>query len=99
MKGVLMNGPPQLALCEPSVYHIHIQGSLDETWGDYFGGDIVSTSDETDPSMTTLRTLPMDQAALVGLVNRLHGLGLLLLYVEHVCVEDDRWSVNHKPQS
>jgi hypothetical protein len=29
----------------------------------------------------------MAQAALVGLVNRLNGLELLLLLVEHVCAE------------
>jgi hypothetical protein len=40
----------------------------------------------------------MDQAALVGLVNRLYGLGLRLLLVERVCVKEDRSSVNHKPQ-
>jgi hypothetical protein len=50
---------------------------------------------EAKPCLTALA---MDQAALVGFVSRLHGLGLPLLLVEHVCVEEDRSSVSHKPQ-
>lgn len=77
----------KLALREPFVYAIHIQGILDESCGDYFGGQIVSTKDKADRlPMSTLRTPPMDQA-LVGLISRLHGLVLLLLSVEHVCAE------------
>ena len=93
-----MNERQRLKLREPSIYQIHIQGSLDESWGDYFGGEIISSDDEAGRlAVTTLRTPPMDQAALVGLVSRLHGLGLPLLLVEHVCVREDRSSVSHKP--
>jgi hypothetical protein len=85
----VVNDRQKLALCEPSVYQIHIQGTLDESWGDYFGGQIVSVKAEVDQlPVTSLRTPLMDQAALVGLISRLHGLGLRLLLVEHVCVED-----------
>jgi hypothetical protein len=95
-----VNEKRERKLREPSIYEIHIQGSLDESWGDYFGGQVVSAEEEAGQlAVTTLRTPPMDQAALVGLVSRLHGLGLPLLSVEHICVEDDRSSVNHKPQS
>ena len=93
-----MNDRKRLKLREPSVYQIHIQGSLDESWGDYFGGEIVSSDDEAGQlDVTTLRTPPMDQTALVGLISRLHGLGLPLLLVEHVSVEKGRSSVNHRP--
>jgi hypothetical protein len=47
--------------------------------------------------VTILHTLPMDQPALVGLVNRLNGLGLRLLSLEHFFIEEDRSSANHKP--
>jgi hypothetical protein len=88
----------RLKLREPSMYRILIQGCLDESWGDYFGGQMVSSYDEAGQlALTTLRTPPMDQSALVGLVSRLHGLGLPLLLVEQVCVEEDRSSVNHRP--
>jgi hypothetical protein len=73
-----------LSLKAPATYQIHIQGTLDDSWGDYFGGRIVSTEDET---VTILRTSPMDQPALVGLVNHLNGMGLRLLLVEQVDVE------------
>ena len=93
-----MNDRKRLKLREPSVYQIHIQGSLDESWGDYFGGEILSSDDEAGQlDVTTLRTPPMDQTALVGLISRLHGLGLPLLLVEHVSVEKGRSSVNHRP--
>ena len=95
-----MNNRQKLKLREPSIYQIHIQGCLDESWGGYFGGEILSSYDEVGQfDVTTLRTPPMDQAALVGLINRLHGLGLPLLSVEHVCVRKDRASVNHEPQN
>ena len=94
-----MNDRQRLKLREASIYQIRIQGSLDESWGDYFGGEVTSIEDEAGRlAVTALRTPPMDQAALVGLVSRLHGLGLPLLLVEHVSVEADRSSVNHKPQ-
>jgi hypothetical protein len=93
-----VNEKRELKLHEPSIYQIHIQGSLDESWGDYFGGQVMSTEDEANQlPVTTLRTPPMDQAALVGLINHLHGLGLRLLLVEPVCVQEDRPSVNHGP--
>ena len=93
-----MNERQRLKLREASIYQIHIQGSLDKSWGDYFGGEIVSSEDEAGQlDVTTLRTPPMDQTALVGLISRLHGLGLPLLLVEHVSVEDGRSSVNHRP--
>ena len=95
-----MNDRQELKIREPSIYQIHIQGCLDESWGDYFGGEILSSYDEAGQfDVTTLRTPPMDQAALVGLVSRLHGLGLPLLLVEHVSVKEGRSSVNHEPQN
>ena len=78
------------SLKEPSIYQIHIQGILDDSWGDYFDGEILSTMEEANqPPVTILRTQPMDQSALVGLINRLNGLGLRLLLVEQISVEED----------
>ena len=95
----MLDDRQRLKLREPSIYQIHIQGSLDQSWGDYFGGQIIAVEDEAGRLVvTTLRTPPMDQAALVGLVSRLHGLGLPLLLVEHVCVTEDRTSVDQQPQ-
>jgi hypothetical protein len=68
-------------LAEPANYQIHIQGTLDDSWGDYFGGRIVFAE---DGAVTIVHTPSMDQPALVGLINRLNGLGLRLLLVEKV---------------
>lgn len=81
-------------LHEPTRYHIQIEGTLDDTWGDYFGGQIISSGDQ---SVTILCTPFMDQAALVGLVNRLNGLGLRLLLVEQVSAAEDCPPINHTP--
>ena len=75
----------EFSLKEPSIYQIHIQGILDDKWGDYFGGEIVSITEAVDqPPVTFFRTQPMDQPALVGFISRLNGMGLRLLLVEEV---------------
>lgn len=85
-----MNTEQKLVLKEPSIYLIQIQGTLDDSWGDYFGGEFeTSQADESQPPVTILRTPLIDQAGLVGLVNRLNGLGLRLLSVESVPAESD----------
>jgi hypothetical protein len=40
--------------------------------------------DEAGFPVTTLISEPVDQAALVGLINHLNGLGLALVSVEHL---------------
>ena len=89
-----MSDQQLLPLYEPAIYQIQIQGALNESWGEYVGGQAVSS---TDGTVTTLRTPPMDQAALVGLVSRLNGLGLRLLSVEQENVVDDYSTANHIP--
>ena len=85
-----MRNQQRLPLKEPSIYQLHIQGILNESWGDYFGGEIVSIKEEENqPTVSTMRTLPIDQAALVGLINRLNGLGMRLILVEQLKVEED----------
>ena len=60
------------------IYIIRIQGSLDEGWSDWFDG----MSIQPDPSGQTSIAGPVrDQAALVGLINRIHDLGLVLISV------------------
>ena len=84
-----MHDLPKLGLKEPSVYLIQIQGTLDDSWGDYFGGEFMTFQDDEQNPLTTLRTPLIDQSELVGLVNRLNGLGLRLLSVESMLAECD----------
>lgn len=68
---------------DPAVFRIRIQAGLDESWLDYFAVQSISVEvDEAGLCTTTLISEAVDQAALVGMINRLSGLGLPLVSVE-----------------
>ncbi len=70
---------------QPATYRLQVQGRLDATWSDWFGGMNVTVKDKDDgPAITTMTGVIPDQAALYGLLNRLRDLGLLLLEVRHL---------------
>ena len=70
---------------EPAVFLIQVEGRLGEHWSEYFGAQGISVDvDEAGLCTTTLVSEPVDQAALVGMINRLNGLGLPLVSVECV---------------
>jgi hypothetical protein len=70
---------------EPAVFRIRVQGELDESWSDYFGAQSASyEQDRAGNIVTVIISEPMDQGALVGLVNHLNGLGIPLISVEPV---------------
>ena len=76
----------KLNMFDPAVYSIRIQGKLGESWSEYFGAQSMSVeTDEAGLSTTTLISEPVDQAALVGMINHLNGLGLPVMSVE--CVQ------------
>jgi hypothetical protein len=65
-------------------YHIRIDGHLDAGWSIWFDGMVISQ----EPDGTTTLTGPLvDQAALYGLLSRLHGLGATLLLVERLAAD------------
>jgi hypothetical protein len=75
----------RLNMHEPAVFQIRIEGKLSENWRDYIGAQAMSPGqDEAGFPVTTLISEPVDQAALVGLVNSLNALGLPLISVEQV---------------
>jgi hypothetical protein len=55
---------------------IRIKGTLKEDWSDWLEGLIISSPANGE---TVLRGQIPDQAALLGLLNRIHGLNLELL--------------------
>ena len=68
---------------DPAVFCIRIGGKLSATWFDCFDAQSISVEvDEAGLSSTTLITEPVDQAALVGMINHLNSLGLPLVSVE-----------------
>ena len=66
---------------EPAVYEIRVAGVLDPGWSDWFDGLTIvpQSSDETWLTGTV-----RDQAALHGLLRKLHDMGLALLAVNRV---------------
>jgi hypothetical protein len=73
----------RINMFEPAVYCIRIEGKLGESWLEYFGAQSMAVEvDEAGLSSTTLISEPVDQAALVGMINYLNGLGLPLVSVE-----------------
>lgn len=72
-----------LTLGTPATYRITVQGYLDSSWSDDFGGLIVNNAVAEDGSpLTTLTGWLVDQAALFGVLDGLYGLGFPLLSVE-----------------
>ena len=61
-----------------TVYNIRIEGCLDESWSDWLDGMKI----QPEPcSETSITGLVRDQTALIGLINRIHDLGLVLISV------------------
>jgi hypothetical protein len=66
-------------------YEIKIYGQLDDSWLGWFGEATANTEALDDESqVTTISNVYMDQAGLVGLIRRLHGLGILLISIRRV---------------
>ena len=75
-----------LTLGTQAAYRITIQGYLDCSWSDDFGGVTINNKVLEDGSpLTVLTGSLVDQAALFGVLNGLYGLGFPLLSVE--CLE------------
>ncbi len=78
----------ELTLLKPATYRISVQGAISRDWKDYFRTLSVSTAAPIGRRpVTTLTGQVPDQAALVGLINALYGLGLPLLSVEYLSTE------------
>jgi hypothetical protein len=62
-------------------FEIHVRGQLDESWSDWLGGLEVRLCDNGEMILTG--TI-VDQAALMGVLNKLNRLNLTLLAVTKV---------------
>ena len=79
----------RLSMYGCAVFRVCVQGALDEHWSDYFGTQSISVeTDEDGVAATRFVTEAVDQAALVGLINRLNGLGLPLLGIECLSLDE-----------
>ena len=62
-------------------FEIRVRGQLDESWSDWLGGLEVKLLDNGEMNLFGYIG---DQAALMGVLNRLYGLNLTLLSVSEV---------------
>ncbi len=67
-------------------YQIRIKGHLDASWAEWFDG---FTLTRESYGTTLLTGSVVDQPALHGLLTRIHSLGLPLLLVEQIEMEND----------
>lgn len=80
---------PRLNMCDPVVYCIRVQGELAESWCEYFGTQSLTVFvDESGAPVTALITEPGDQSAIVGIINHLNALGVPLISVECLPMEN-----------
>ncbi len=77
---------------QPAAYRIQVQGRLGRRWADWFEGLVITDDGQ---AVTTLAGIVADQAALLGLLQRLYTLGLPLLLVERQ-PEVDPSAVGHR---
>ena len=67
--------------CQPAIYQIRIEGHLSHQWTDWFEGLTITLEEDGN----TLLTGPVvDQAALYGLLKKVRDLGILLLSINQV---------------
>jgi hypothetical protein len=62
-----------------SVYHIVVKGQLDQKWADWFTGFVMTSASD---GQTMLVGSGIDQAALHGVLAKIHSLGLRLDLVQ-----------------
>jgi hypothetical protein len=70
-------------------YQIKVRGRIGERWLHWFDGMSVMACGDPPGATTTLAGTVADQAALLGLLQRLYTLGLPLLLVRQVGPADE----------
>ena len=67
---------------QAAMYQIKVQGELDESWSDWFGGMAIACEHTHDgPPITTLTGTITDQPALLGILVKIGNLNLALISV------------------
>jgi len=74
-----------ISLNSQNKYEINVYGQVDDSWLDWFGeAEVQSEFLAYVSQVATFSDVVMDQAGLVGLIRRLHGLGIVLISVRQV---------------
>ena len=69
-------------------YAIEIQGDPGENVADWFGPLLITARGAGRQPVTLLSGLVTDQAGLIGMIRHLHGLGIVILSMRRVIVEE-----------
>ena len=77
--------PQTISLNSQNRYEIKVYGQLDDSWLGWVGeAEVhVETLDDNN-QVTTFSDVVTDQAGLVGLIRRLHGLGVVLISIRQI---------------
>jgi hypothetical protein len=81
-KTIMERHSQRIALDEPAVYQIQVQGVISQHWLGYFDEMKISVEGEDGTAITTLSGQIVDQAALQGMLQKIYTLGLVLLKIE-----------------
>jgi len=65
----------------PLVYEIRVEGHLGNRWSDWFEGLVIRNDPDSE---TTITGELADQAALFGVLNKIHDLNLILVSVNRI---------------
>jgi hypothetical protein len=72
-----------ISVDQPIEYEIEIQGRLEERWSPWFDDMVITVKNQTSgPTVTILRGMVADQAALHGVLNRIRDLNIPLISVQ-----------------
>ena len=77
--------PQSISIKSQNKYEIQIYGQADDSWLGWFGEATVTFGNLADDTqVTTFSNVVMDQAGLVGLIRRLHGMGIVLVSIRQM---------------
>jgi hypothetical protein len=81
----MRSGIQGLAQDQPGAYEIRVRGSIADNWSDWFEGMTIEHEAGTEGfPITVLTGTVVDQAALIGILRKLHDLRLQLLSLNQV---------------
>jgi hypothetical protein len=70
---------------EPNIYEIRVEGQLTDRWSDWFEGLAIHNATNGE---TTLSGMLADQAALLGVLNKIQALNLTVVSVNKSPLEE-----------
>jgi len=81
MKSLDLELTHDVAMFDPVMYVILVQGALESSWSERLSGMSISIHETSDGPRTSLAGVLLDQAALQGVLKTLYELGLPVLSV------------------